>query len=95
MIDGGPFHGGASAELVIDNESQFLGYIENCFQSVIGVASFSGVDGKLKFKLVGAENGAIIDALRHSDQFRCVSLPLFIVRIKDHAPSDTSPKPVG
>ncbi len=94
MIDGGPFHGGASAELVINDKAGSFAEIVRGFQAVIAVASRDKEFGELKLQLVYAENAQLADLLLNS-RVVCIALPLFVLDIKDNTPADAAPKPVG
>ncbi len=95
MIDGGPLHGGASAEFVINKESTFLPYIKDRLETVIGVASYVPGSTELKFQLVNTKHWLASELLRNVHSFECAFLPLFIVKRKNNPSADTSPKPVG
>jgi hypothetical protein len=94
MIDGGPFHGGASAELIIDDKAGSPTEIVRGFQAIVCVASRSEAVGELKFQLIHAENGRLGDLLLNS-RVVCIALPLLVLGVKDYPTPDAAPKPVS
>ena len=94
MFDGGPLDGGLSAELIIDNDPQFLCDIVDRFKSVVCIATVE-LGGKLSVQLVSTKDGLADEFLKRADTLTRISLPLFICGVHDHAPTDAAPKPVG
>ena len=93
MIDGGPLNGGASAEIVIDDQFQFNRNIQNSLESIVGVATFSDSGGQLKFQLVSAKNGLISYLIDRNA--KSVMLPVYICFVTDYPPSDATPEPIS
>ena len=96
MIDGGPLHGGASAELIINDEFQLRHHIENSLKSVVGVASFTSMgSGQVKFQLVDTTHRLFSKLLKECNGLNCTLLPVFIVWRKNNPAADATPEPVG
>ena len=95
MIDGGPLHGGASAELVINDEFTFVGNVADSFKPVIGIAFFDELGGELKFQLVSSKHRLVSDILQNMNALNCTFLPVLIVSRKHNPPPDATPEPVG
>jgi hypothetical protein len=95
MIDGGPFHGGASAELIINDKMKFRDNIEDRLKPVVGIASFLGVGGELQFQLVDSHHRLFTEILQNTRALKCVFLPVFIILRKNDPPSDAAPEPIS
>lgn len=72
----GPFHGGASAILIVNDNPRRLERIVDGFESIVGVASFSH-SGELHFQLVSTKH-TNISRLQAKRAYR-LSLPLFVI----------------
>jgi hypothetical protein len=95
MIDGGPFHGGASAELIIDDQATRSYYVKDSLKPVIGITFVPDGGGKTNFQLVNTQHGGLPKILNNYECIGCATLPVFILRRKNDAPSDAAPEPVG
>jgi hypothetical protein len=95
MIDGGPFHNGASAKLIIDDEFTLLGNIKDRFEPVIGVAFGAKKGGQLNFQLVASNHRTFAETLKNAHVLTGLMLPVFVILTEDDPPSDATPEPVS
>ena len=95
MIDGGPLHGGASTELVIDDKLTRGYYVKDGLKPVIGIALITENIGETKFQLVHTQYGGLSKILNDLDLVGSCTLPVLIFRRKDNPTTDASPQPVG
>lgn len=94
MIDGGPFHGGASAELVVDDQATRSYYVKDRFKPVVGIAFVNEEIGKTHLKLVHTQHGAFPKLLNDYECVGCTTLPVFILRRKNDPAPDAAPETV-
>lgn len=87
----GPFHGGASTVLVIDDNPRTLQEVVDGFKEIVAVASFSSF-GDLYLNLVSAKD-PLVTSLKQQGVC-CVALPLLIAQSDRNASADRSPKSI-
>jgi len=95
MIDGGPLNGGASAELVVNNESAIDADIQDALDSIIDIA-LSGESGtELHFEIVNTYDGTVSKPLNMDDLILGLSLPGHALRVSYDPTLEAPPQPVG